>query len=218
MNWNTLVSTLVGACITFSAILFTHGLDLYKRKRAHRNLIHALLQGLREEVESLLEMARANAPPETASDEKPYERLFSAKQDYFTIYHANAALVIQIEDAELRHSIFNTYTRAKSLLDMVSVNRLYLERYHYLQSTFLKTKDVSAFSASENYRHMLIEIAVQLRKSDAEFRHAAMRLLELLATEAGKAQAGGHRTRSVKASAAPLALESPEVRNSNSGQ
>lgn len=214
MNWNTLASTLLGALITYSAILLTQGIELWKRKRAHESLIHALLLALHEEVESLVEMARVNAPPESQPDEKPYERLFSAKQDYFTVYHANAALVMQIKDAELRHGIFNTYTRAKGLLDLVSVNRLCLERYYYLQSTFLKTKDVTAFSASENYRQMLLEIAAQLRKSDTEFRHAATRLLELLDMESGKAEPHALRTRPVKASASVLALESAEVRNS----
>jgi len=151
-------------------------------------LIHALLLALHDEVESLVEMARANAPPESESYGKPYERLFSAKQDYFTVYHANAALVMQIKDAELRHSIFNTYTRAKGLLDMVSVNRLYLERFHYLQSTFLKTKDPSAQNASENYRQMLIEIAAQLRRADGDFRSEAARLLELFSREVGSAR------------------------------
>lgn len=182
MNWNTLGSTLLGALITYSAILLTQGIELWKRKRAHESLIRALLQALHEEVESLVEMARTNAPPEAEPNGKPYERLFSAKQDYFTVYHANAALVMQIKNAELRHSIFNTYTRAKGLLDVVSVDRLYLERYHYLQSTFLKTKDPSAQSASENYQQMLIQIAAQLRRADTEFRNAAMRLLDLLST------------------------------------
>jgi hypothetical protein len=192
MNWHTLASTLAGALITFSAILFTHVLDWQKRKRTQRKLIHALLQALYDEVESLVEMARVNAPPiETEPDGKPYERLFIAKQDYFTVYHANAALVMQIEQAELRHSIFNTYTRAKGLLDMVSVNRLHLERYHYLQSTFLKTKDASALTASENYHQMLIEIAAQLRKADTEFRRTATRLLNLLSAQVGQAQTPG---------------------------
>jgi hypothetical protein len=213
MNWNTLASTLLGALITYSAILLTQAIELWKRKRAHESLIHALLLALYEEVESLVEMARMNAPPQADSDGKPYERLFTAKQDYFTVYHANAALVMQIEDAELRHSIFTTYTRAKGLLDMVSVNRLYLERYHYLQSTFLKTKDDSAHSASENYRHMLIEIAAQLRKSDNEFRKAATRLLDMLSAEAGKAQPAALHARRAKAGAASLALENAAVRN-----
>jgi len=181
MNWNPLASTLLGALITYSAILLTQALELWKRKRAHEALIHALLLALQEEVGTLLEMARRSAPSaETVPDGKPYERLFSAKQDYFTVYHANVALVIQVKNAELRRSIFNTYLRAKGLLDTVSMNRLYLERYHYLQSTFLKTRDPSAQSAFENYRHMLIQIAAQLRRADTDFRNAATHLLELL--------------------------------------
>lgn len=187
MNWNTLASTLLGALITYSAILLTQGIELWKRNRAHNSLIHALLLALHEEVESLLEMARTNAPPsESNPDGKPYERLFTANQDYFTVYHSNAALVMQIKHAELRRSIFKTYLRAKGLLDTVSMNRLYVERYHYLQSTFLKTRDPSAQSASENYHHMLIEMALQLRRADLEFREAAVHLLQLLSCQLDK--------------------------------
>jgi hypothetical protein len=80
MNWNPLSSTLVGALITYSAILLTQGIELWKRDRAHKKLIHALLQALHEEVDSLLEMARMNHPSiDDIPDGKPYERLFTAK-------------------------------------------------------------------------------------------------------------------------------------------
>ncbi len=178
MNWENIASTLIGASITYSAILLTQAIELWKRKRSHDTLLHALLHAIQEEVESLLEMARMNAPSvEDIPDGRPYERLFTARQDYFTVYHSNAALVMQIKPPELRRSIFKTYLRAKGLLDTVSMNRLYLERYHYLQSTFLKTKDPIAKAASENYRQMLIQIASQLRIADGEFRNAATRLV-----------------------------------------
>ena len=51
-------TALLGALITYSAILLTQGIELWKRKRAHESLIHALLLALHEEVESLLDMAR----------------------------------------------------------------------------------------------------------------------------------------------------------------
>jgi len=184
MNWNPLASTLLGALITYSAILLTQAIELWKRDRAQKKLIQALLQAMREEVESLLEMVRMNAPPiEATPDGEPYERLFTTKQDYFTVYHTNAALVMQINQAELRRSIFKTYLRAKGLLDTISMNRLYLERYHYLQSTFLKTRDPSAQSASDHYHQMLIQIAAQLRRTDKEFRNRATHLLELLSAQ-----------------------------------
>lgn len=184
MNWNTLASTLLGALITYSAILLTQAIELWKRKRSHESLIRALLQGLHEEVESLLEIARMNHPSvEDIPEGKPHERLFIAKQDYFTVFHTNAALVMQIKQPKVRRSIFKTYLSAKELLDTVSMNRACLERYDYLQSTFLKTKDPSAQLASENYRQMLIQFAAQLRRADNEFRNHATHLLELLSAE-----------------------------------
>ena len=187
MNWHAFISTLLGGFITFCAILFTNALDLRKRKRTHEALIHALLQGLQDEVGGLLEMAETSPvlPIEAVAEGKPYEGLFTASQDYFIVYHANAALVMQIADAELRRSISQTYTRAKAVLDTVNMNRLYLERYHYLQSTFLKTKDPLVQVESEDYRRALVQIAGQLKQADAHFKRTAAGLLEMLSRELG---------------------------------
>ena len=182
MHWQTFISTLLGGLVTFTAILFTNALDLRRRKRTHEKLIHALLQGLQDEIAGLLELAQTSPvrPIDAIPDGKPYEGLFTASQDYFIVYHANAALVMQIADASLRRSIIQTYTRAKAVLDTVNMNRLYLERYHYLQSTFLKTKDGSVQAESEDYRRALVEIARQLKQADAQFRRTAVDLLEML--------------------------------------
>src|SRR6476660_21477 len=166
MHWQTFISTVAGGLITYSAILLTNALDLRKRKRAHEKLIYALLQGLRDEIAGLLEMAETSPvrPIESVPEGKPYEGLFAASQDYFTVYHANAGLVMQIDDACLRQNIIQTYMRAKGLLDTVCMNRLYLERYHYLQSTFLKTKDASVQKEAEEYHRTLVHTAAQLKR------------------------------------------------------
>jgi phosphoenolpyruvate carboxylase len=71
------------------------------------------------------------------------------------------------------------------VLDTVNMNRLYLERYHYLQSTFLKTKDSLVQAESEDYRRALVQIAGQLKEADAEFRRSATGLLEMLSDKIG---------------------------------
>src|SRR5581483_1921339 len=191
MNWHTLMSTLVGALLTFSAILFTQALDMRKQRRAHAKLKHALLQGLRYEIAGLPELARTGAarPIEAITEGEPYEGLFTASQDYFTVYHANAELVMQIDDACLRQKIIQTYMRAKVLLDTVCMNRLYLERYHYLQSTFLKTKDASVQKEAEGYHRTLINTAAQLKRVDAEFKSAGGDLLNRLSASSEKRKA-----------------------------
>jgi hypothetical protein len=182
MNWQTLMSTLVGALLTFSAILFTQALEIRKQRRAHAKLVDALLQGLHDEVTGLLELARTGAarPIEAITEGKTYEGLFTASQDYFTVYHANAAWVMQIDDASLRREVIQTYMRAKVLLDTVCMNRLYLERYHYLQSTFLKTKDASVQKEAEEYHLTLVYTAAQLKRVDAAFKSAGSDLLSRL--------------------------------------
>jgi len=185
------MSTLVGALLTFSAILFTQALEIRKQRRAHAKSIRALLQGLHDETAGLLELARTGAarPIETITEGKPYEGLFTASQDYFTVYHANAGLVMQIDDACLRRNIIQTYMRAKVLLDNVCMNRLYLERYHYLQSTFLKTKDASVQKEAEEYHRTLVHTAAQLKRVDAEFKSAGSDLLNRLSAGSEKRKA-----------------------------
>ena len=61
MNWHTFASTLLGALFTFSGILFAHALDFQRRKRAHKKLVHALMQGLQDETAGLLEFAKTSS-------------------------------------------------------------------------------------------------------------------------------------------------------------
>jgi hypothetical protein len=188
MNWHTLASTLLGALFTFSGILFTQALDLQRRKRDQKKLIHALMQGLHDEIAGLLDFARTNSvhPIEAVPDGKHYEGLFTASQDYFTVYHANAELVMQIDNAPVRQSIIQTYTRAKWLLDTIRMNRLYLERYHYLQSTFLKTREQSVQAEAEEYHRTLIDMAVQVKRAQVEFKTSANGLLSMLSVNLQK--------------------------------
>jgi hypothetical protein len=182
MNWNSFVSTLIGAMVSFGAILFTNWLDLRKRRDSHAKLIRALMQGLQDEIAGLLELSKSGlADLATIADGKALETVSSVSQDYFTVYHANAALVMQIEDDELRRTIIQTYTRAKSVLDTFRINQIYLERLHYLQSTFHKTKEPSVQAAAEEYNRALVKIAAELKRSLMEFNTTATRLLQMLA-------------------------------------
>jgi len=129
MNWHTFASTLLGALFTFSGILFTHALDYQRPNRAHKKLLRALMQGLHDEIGGLLEFARTSSVHaiEAVTDGKPYEGLFTATQDYFTVYHPNVELVMQIDDAPLRRSIIQTHTRMANLrarlLSMLSTRK-----------------------------------------------------------------------------------------------
>jgi hypothetical protein len=184
MNWQTLASTLLGGLLTISGVLIAQALEYRSQKRAHEKLVHALLQGLHDEIVGLLDLAKTGAvhPIEAIPEGKPYEGHFTANQDYFTVYHANASLVMQIDDAPLRRLIIQTYTRAKGLLDTITMNRLYLERYHYLQSTFWKTKEASVQAEAEVYHRTLIDTAAQLRRMHSGFKGAASEMLSMIST------------------------------------
>jgi len=82
MNWHTFASTLLGALFTFSGILFTQALDLQRRKRDQKKLIHALMQGLHDEIAGLLDFARTNSvhPIEAVPDGTDSVRVASARR------------------------------------------------------------------------------------------------------------------------------------------
>jgi len=182
MNWHNLASTLLGAMLTFSGILLTRALDIRKQRLNQEKLIEALLQGIRDEIHGLFELSKNGSvhPIDAIDDEKPYEGHFTASQDYFTVYHKNVSLVLQINDTNLRRSIIQTYARAKGLLDTISMNRSYLERYYFLQSTFLKTKEPSVQAEAEAYHRTLIQTAAQLKRMQIGFKNSSNDLLSRL--------------------------------------
>jgi len=94
------------------------------------------------------------------------------------------------------------------VLDTVNMNRLYLERYHYLQSTFLKTKDGSVQAESEEYRRALVQIAGQLKQADAQFKRTAASLLEMLSEKIGAEERGCDEAR--KSAAGLLGFKTPK--------
>lgn len=61
MNWHTSDSTLLGSLFIFSGILFTHALRFQGTKRAHKRLVHALMQGLQDEIAGLLKFAKTSS-------------------------------------------------------------------------------------------------------------------------------------------------------------
>jgi len=61
MNWHVFASTILGALFTFSGVLFTHLLNLQRQKRADKKLLKALMQGLQDEINGLLEFAKISS-------------------------------------------------------------------------------------------------------------------------------------------------------------
>ncbi|MGA2244051.1 MAG: hypothetical protein ABSH48_03540 [Verrucomicrobiota bacterium] len=181
MNWQTFISTLLGACVSYSAIMLTYMLERRKRKRSDEKLKRALLHGLHDEINGLLTMVKLN--PEGELAQEMYEAAFGLTEDYFTVYHANVALVIQIENDELRQLIVRTYTLGKAFVTRANINKQCLDRLHYLESTYHKTKDPAVQISVEKYRQIKDRLVKEIKAADIRFHSSAQQLIALLAKE-----------------------------------
>ena len=139
------------------------------------------MHGLHDELNGLLTMAKPNPDGELA--QQMYEAAFGMTQDYFTVYHANVALVIQIENDQLRQLIVKTYTLGKVFAGMTNINKQRLERLHYLESTYHKTKDPAVQISVENYRQIKGRLVEEIKAADIRFHKSAHQLMALLAKE-----------------------------------
>jgi hypothetical protein len=184
MNWQTFLSTLLGALVSFSAVLLTYSLDRRKRRHADEKARRALLNGLYDELNGFFAFARPDPSDELAG--RMHEAGFAMTQDYFTLYHANVGQVMQLENAELRHLIVKTYTQGKVLVGMTRINQQCFERMQYLESTFHKTKDPTVEAAVERYRQIKAYLLVETKAADSRFNVSARQLLDLLTSAANQ--------------------------------
>ena len=167
--------------------MLTHLLDGRRRKRADGKSKLALMHGLYDELNGLLTTAKPD--PSEAVAQEMYDVAFGMTQDYFTVYEAGITQIMQLENDELRRLIVKTYTLGKLFVGMTRINQQCLERLHYLQSTYSKTRDPEVRTSIENYQQIKARLVREIKAADERFHASAQRLMESLARE-GKFSVG----------------------------
>lgn len=143
-DWGTAGIGLAGAIIGGLATLLgvrmqlkSSGIEQRRREDNHRR---AILQALHDELETISDVYQRNIGNQISSlpQGKPFLFLWPVSLDYFSVYHGNAVFIGHLKDNDLRKSIVQTYTYAKSAIDSYKLNNHFVERYE--QAVFVATQ------------------------------------------------------------------------------
>ena len=178
MDWgqffSNLLSAVIGGLIAVAgaivAVRQTDRLGRQAQQAAEAKTVVRLLQALLDEIEVL--WSRYQSTTGTMLAPLPSGKAFKFKwgiyQDYFTIYHSNGLLLTRIKDDELRHSIINTYTKAKGFSDSFRMNNELFDKWFAADQGFQQTGDPTFGSAAQGYDVAMAQYAGALKQQHAE--------------------------------------------------
>jgi hypothetical protein len=186
IDWNTLVSTgigaLIGSILTLIATLLAHWLERQKNTDDEEKLIFGYLQGIHDELETLWNNynEKVGAHVESLQPGQPFLLYWAAFQDYFVIYTQNAHLIGRVENHDLRKQIVSAYSRAKGLMDTYRLNNEILHKYEQAILLHQETNDPVHKSQAEAYLQSLTQYSVSLKQSHMEVKIEVQALLRAL--------------------------------------
>lgn len=189
MDWNTLLSSgvgaLIGSALTLLATLWSHKLQGVKQKEKDREIIQGVLQAIHDEMESLWDayMDGAGHQLEALPDGQPLNMYWPITQEYFTVYNMNALFIGRIPDPDLRKLIVSSYSKARGLIDSYRLNNDLVQKHEHAYWVWQETKnEVHKATAAARYTAM-VQYAAKLKKGHAEIKKQVQDLLRALRKE-----------------------------------
>lgn len=179
----TIVSTGIGAFIgsilTLIATFISHHLQRSRDKERDKQHIRGYLQGLHDEIETLWDsyMEGVGSQVDASQDEQPLAIYWAVTQDYFTVYNANAHLIGQIDNVDLRKSIVSTYSKARGLIDSFRMNNELVHKLEYTQLLFQETQLPVHQTQANAHLKTLTMYAKAIRKSHQTLKESVQKLL-----------------------------------------
>lgn len=177
--FSTLLAVVIGGFISLFGVRYAHRLDLKKAKSEQENEIEALIQSIKDEIETLREIyiESVGKTLEELEDEKPFKYYFIVTQEYFTVYSSNAGKIGMIENHELRKSIIKAYSAGRSMIDTYNANNDIMRTYDHNNWLFNITNN-SAFKNEAEYNlQRLSEYSTGLKGKHDSFIEAVNTLL-----------------------------------------
>ncbi|WP_175840534.1 MULTISPECIES: hypothetical protein [Burkholderia] len=107
------------------------------REAAHHK---AILRALHDELETISEVYKATIGNQIAALPKgqPFLYFWPVSSEYFAVYHSNSVFIGHLKNNDLRKSLIQTYTYAKSLIDSFKLNNVFVEKHQ--QAAFIATQ------------------------------------------------------------------------------
>jgi hypothetical protein len=112
-----------------------HAHNVQLAANAAQAQVVAFVQAIRTEFDALYIFVNLTISPLIAQldPKKPELTLrFVLSDDYFTIYRANANLLGNVDDAEVRDVIVRAYLKAQDFIDTIRTNNILVEQYEQI--------------------------------------------------------------------------------------
>lgn len=198
MDWNSLLSGLIGAVIGGLITVAASIWGVYKgarksfdysrhlQKEAEIETTRRVLLAIKAEVETIwagyqLEVGQR---VEALKPGEGLNLIYKLRQPYFTVYDSNAQYLGHVEDDQLRAAIVRTYTLGKGLVDTHLVNNDLLAQHMAVASVDLSSnmKLANPFLVENQKRvaRRWQEFGAEIKAAYDQTRHSVENLLKLL--------------------------------------
>ena len=123
-GWIAFFGAVIGGALTLGGVSWTLKNQSKTREQDRKDLVNGLCQIIHTEISNLREIDKKGLS-ELLSKLKPGEPLLGCmpiEQDYMVAYKANANLIGQVPDSELRLAIVSTYVEIAGIIDSMNLN------------------------------------------------------------------------------------------------
>jgi len=123
-GWIGVIGALIGALVTLVCVYKTLKNQQHVRDEDKKDLLIGLCQIIHTDITNLREIDERGLGKllKELKAGEPIKGVMPVEQDYLVIYKANANLIGQLPDSELRLAIVSTYVQIAGLLDSVTQN------------------------------------------------------------------------------------------------
>ena len=181
-GWIAFLGAVIGGALTLVGVLWTLNNQSKTREQDRKNLVNGLCQIIHTEISNLREIDKKGLS-ELLSKLKPGEPLLGCmpiEQDYMVAYKANANLIGQIPDSELRLAIVSTYVEIAGIIDSMNLNNKMYMHVEQLEIENLMEKNDKKEEVIEKLKIRLGKYADKLKETHTRVDEKTEKLLKLL--------------------------------------
>jgi len=181
-GWIAFLGAVIGGALTLVGVLWTLNNQSKTREQDRKNLVNGLCQIIHTEILNLREIDKKGLS-ELLSKLKPGEPLLGCmpiEQDYMVAYKANANLIGQIPDSELRLAIVSTYVEIAGIIDSMNLNNKMYMHVEQLEIENLIERNNKKEEVIENLKVRLGKYADKLKETHTKVDEKTETLLKLL--------------------------------------
>lgn len=182
-----IVGGLIAARATRRAVQQSYLNDFEKRNIEKQENLQRFYRAIKSELNALWKRYEGAGEKIKNLDEgQPLLIHYPLTQDYFTIYQANAHLIGEIQNEELREDIILTYSAAKGAVDSYRYNNHIVGQYHHWNWLAAETDNKFYRMRAKDYLNSCIEYTVVLKKVHFEIKKLLQKLNEAIDKELSK--------------------------------